>query len=251
MIVSQYFQQAPTRMLLSWSNLPSSVYYYKSTGGKPGVKASSHTWKQDGELVENQVVIEQIKDILSQEFCCYGYENVTGELRKLDYYINKKKVYRLMDEHNLLLGKVIRTSGKRKFVQHRKIQASYPMEYLCLDIKYVYVHGEKQNFYLLTIIDVFSRKVVDQIFQKSIKQIDVINAFRRINNEYGIKGVTIRNDNGSQFIANNIKQYLRTAEANQEFTHIATPEENSYIEAFHSIIQREVIERYELSLIHI
>jgi transposase InsO family protein len=247
MIVSQYIQQAPTRMLLSWSNLPSSVYYYKSTGGKPGVKASSHTWKQDGDWVENQVVIEQIKDILSQEFCCYGYENVTGELRKLDYCINKKKVYRLMDEHNLLLGKVIRTSGKRKFVQHRKIQAAYPMEYLCLDIKYVYVHGEKRNFYLLTIIDVFSRKIVDQIFQKSIKQIDVINAFRRINNEYGIKGVTIRNDNGSQFIANNVKQYLRTAEANQEFTHIATPEENSYIEAFHSIIQREVIERYEFS----
>ena len=247
MIVSQYIQQAPTRMLLSWSNLPSSVYYYKSTGGKPGVKASSHTWKQDGDWVENQVVIEQIKDILSQEFCCYGYENVTGELRKLDYCINKKKVYRLMDEHNLLLGKVIRTTGRRKFVQHRKIQASYPMEYLCLDIKYVYVHGEKRNFYLLTIIDVFSRKIVDQIFQKSIKQIDVINAFRRINNEYGIKGVTIRNDNGSQFIANNVKQYLRTAEANQEFTHIATPEENSYIEAFHSIIQREVIERYEFS----
>lgn len=105
----------------------------------------------------------------------------------------------------------------------------------------------KTKIYLLTIIDVFSRKIVDQIFQKSIKQIDVINAFRRINNEYGIKGVTIRNDNGSQFIANNVKQYLRTAEANQEFTHIATPEENSYIEAFHSIIQREVIERYEFT----
>ena len=44
-----------------------------------------------------------------------------------------------------------------------------------------------------------------------------------------------------------VKQYLRTAEANQDFTHIATPEENSYIEAFHSIIQREVIERYEFT----
>jgi hypothetical protein len=64
---------------------------------------------------------------------------VTGELRKLSYHINEKKVYRLMDEQNLLLGKVIRTSGKRKFVQHRKIMASYPMEYLCLDIKYIYV----------------------------------------------------------------------------------------------------------------
>ncbi len=44
-----------------------------------------------------------------------------------------------------------------------------------------------------------------------------------------------------------VNQYLRTAEANQDFTHIATPEENSYIEAFHSIIQREVIERYEFT----
>jgi transposase InsO family protein len=236
---------APASTLLSWVNLSGSVYYYKNKEGKRGVKPSTHTFKQDGSMVENQVVIEEIKDILSQEFCCYGYENVTGELRKLDYYINEKKVYRLMDEQNLLLGKVIRTSGKRKFVQHRKIAATYPMEYLCLDIKYIYVHADKRNYYLLTILDVFSRRTVDQIFQKSIRQMDVINAFRRIREEYGIKGVTIRNDNGSQFIANSVKQYLKAAEAHQEFTHIATPEENSYIEAFHSIVQREVVDRYE------
>ncbi|MDP3467342.1 MAG: DDE-type integrase/transposase/recombinase [Daejeonella sp.] len=119
------------------------------------------------------------------------------------------------------------------------------MEYLCLDIKYIYVHADRRNYYLLTILDVFSRRTVDQIFQKSIRQMDVINAFRRIQQLYGIKGVTIRNDNGSQFIANSVKQYLRAAEANQEFTHVATPEENSYIEAFHSIVQREVVDRYE------
>ncbi|MFD2162305.1 hypothetical protein ACFSJU_07860 [Paradesertivirga mongoliensis] len=66
------------------------------------------------------------------------------------------------------------------------------MEYLWLDIKYVYVHADKRNYYLLTILDVFSLKAVDQIFQKRNRQIDVMNAFRRINKEYGIKGVTIR-----------------------------------------------------------
>jgi len=245
MIGSQFKHLVPSSTLLSWINMPGSVYYYKNKDGKRGAKPSTHTFKLDGSMVENQAVVEGIKDILAQEFCCYGYENVTGELRKLDYHINKKKVYRLMSEQNLLLGRVIRTSGKRRFVQHRRIQASYPMEYLCLDIKYIYVHADKRNYYLLTILDVFSRKTVDQIFQKSIRQIDIINAFRRINQEYGIKGVTIRNDNGSQFIANNVKQYLRTAEANQEFTHIATPEENAYIEAFHSIVQREVVDRFE------
>ena len=69
--------------------------------------------------------------------------------------------------------------------------------------------------------------------------------FRIINLQYGIKGVTIRNDNGSQFIANDVKHFLYSSEAKQEFTHIATPEENAYIEAFHSIVQREVIDRFE------
>ena len=40
---------------------------------------------------------------------------------------------------------------------------------------------------------------------------------------------------------------MRSSEANQEFTHIATPEENAYIEAYHSIYDREVLQRFELS----
>lgn len=250
MIVSNYQASAPTTDLISWVNLPKSSFYYKPSDGKRGAKPSVFTIKQDGSSVENIVVIEEIKEILSQEFCCYGYHNVTAELRDKDYVINDKKVYRLMDEHNLLLGKVIRSSGKRQFVRHRKIEATRPMEYLCLDIKYVWVAGEYKNYYLLTVLDVFTRIAVEQIFQKSVRKIDVINVFRRINNKFGIKGVTIRNDNGSQFIANDVKRFLRAAEANQEFTHVATPEENSYIEAFHSIVQREIVDRYEFISIY-
>ena len=231
--------------LLSWVDLSKSSFYYKSSDGKRGAKPSVCTFRQDGTLVDDTKVIDQIKGILSQEFCCYGYHNVTDELREMGYIINHKKVYRLMKEQNLLLGKVISTSGKRQFVKHRKIEATRPMEYLCLDIKYVWVAGESRNYFLLTVLDVFTRIAIEQIFQKSIRKMDVINIFRRINSAFGIKGVTVRNDNGSQFIANDVKQFLRTAEANQEFTHIATPEENAYIEAFHSIVQREVIDRFE------
>jgi hypothetical protein len=92
---------------------------------------------------------------MGKEFYCYGYENVTGELRRLNYHVDEKKVYRLTDEHELLLGKVIRTSGKRRFVQHRKITASYPMEYLFMDIKCIYVHADRRTYYLLTILDVY------------------------------------------------------------------------------------------------
>jgi len=245
MVMKQFQDRVNITQLVKWLSIPRSVYYYKAKVNKPGPKPSLFTLKADGSKVCNSKVVEDIKLILSEPFVMYGYENVSVELKQVYHYIiNKKKVYRLMDEQKLLLGKVIRTSGKREFVQHRKINASKPMEHLCLDIKYVWVHGEKRFYYLLSIMDVYSRRILAWLFQKSIRKMDVINLFRQLNQQYSIKDVYVRNDNGSQFIANDVKSYLRSVEAKQEFTHIATPEENSYIEAFHSIVQREVIDRF-------
>jgi putative transposase len=201
------------------------------------------THKRDGTDVSNTEVVDEIKRIVSGEFVCYGYQNVTVDLKALDYIINHKKVYRLMDENQLLLGKVIKTTGKREFVQFRKITAVRPMEYLCWDIKYIWVTGEHKNYYLLSLMDIYSRRILDWIFQGSVRKIDVVKMISRIDLTDGLKGVTVRNDNGSQFIANKVRHYLRTLEARQEFTHIATPEENSYIEAYHSILDREVVQR--------
>ena len=57
---------------------------------------------------------------------------------KKEYLINKKKVYRLMKENNLLLGTVIKPTGKREYIKFRRIKATNPLEYLCWDIKYVW-----------------------------------------------------------------------------------------------------------------
>jgi transposase InsO family protein len=244
-MVKQFEDKTPVQDLCRWANLPRSIYYYKPSDGRRGFLPSTATFKADGSSVSNETVIEQIKTVLSGEFVCYGYQKVTEQLRQMQFIINHKKVYRLMGENNLLLGKVIKTSGKRKFVKHRRITASRPMEYLCLDIKYLWVQGENRFYFLLTIIDVYSRKVLRWILQKSVRKMDVIKLFYSIDLEYGIKGVNVRNDNGSVFLANVVKEYLRKAEANQEFTHIATPEENAYIEAYHSILESEVVQRFE------
>jgi transposase InsO family protein len=237
--------KASVKELCKWVTLALSSLYYKPSDGKPGIKQSIFTLKQDGSVVSNEQVVEDVKAALNRELCCCGYHKITSDLRDMSYIIKHKKVYHLMDESNLLLDKVIRTNGKRDFVQYRKINAQRPIEYICLDIKYLWVYGEKRNYYLLTILDVYSRKVLCQILQASIRKMDVINLLRQLNLTYGIKGVTVRNDNGAQFIANNVRKFLKSAEAKQEFTHIATPEENAYIEAFHSIEQKEVVERKE------
>ena len=245
-MVQRYSDRAPVRLVSGWLRLPVSTYYYKPHPGPRGKRASTHTLFK-GELVPNDVVIETIKGLISGPYNAYGYESVTDDLRVLGYLINHKKTYRLMDVHKLLLGKVIRTSGKRTWVQYRKIDANKPMEYLCLDIKYVWVQGEGRWYYLLSIMDVYSRKILHWIFQKSVRKSDVINMFRWLHLVYDLKGVVIRNDNGSQFLANQVRVFLTQLEARQEFTHVATPEENAYIEAFHSILQRELIDRYEFS----
>jgi putative transposase len=244
-MVKQFEAQATVQQLCSWVNLPRSIFYYEPSQGKRGFKPSTVTFKQDGSCLSNETVVEEIRQILGQEFVCYGYQKVAVELKNKLFIINHKKVYRLMDENNLLLGKVIKTSGKREFVKHRKITATRPIEYLCLDIKYIWVHGEGRFYYLLTILDVYTRKVLRWIFQRSVRKMDVILLFYSIDLEHGIKGVYVRNDNGSVFIANAVREYLRKAEAIQQFTHIATPEENAYIEAYHSILEAEVIQRFE------
>ena len=231
--------------LCQWSCISRSNYYY-TPGEKPvGRKPSTHTMRHDGMLVSNETVVAEIKQKLGVEFMdSYGYEYMCVELQK-QFVINHKKVYRLMNENNLLLSKAIKCAGARQFARVRTIESTYAMEYLSMDIKYVWTEGEKRNHYLLTIIDVFSKRVVESVLKKSIRKHDVIQMLKRIDLRNGIKGVTIRNDNGPQFIANLVKNFLRTAEVRQEFSHPATPEDNSYIEAFHSILQRMVIDKYE------
>ena len=188
-----------------------------------------------------------IRHLLDIEFNALGYEYITYELKK-EYLINKKKVYRFMQEHNLLLGTMIQpTTGKREFVKFKRIEATKPLEYLCWDIKYVWIQGERRNYYLLSVIDVYSRKILDWVFQGSIRQMDLINLLRRVNQSNEPKGVILRNDNGSQFIAHSVRNFLKNSEVKQEFTHVATPEENSYIEAFHSILEHDVISRNEFA----
>lgn len=250
----QQFQHIATvskQDLLIWSGVPRSSFYYKRGDGVRGRKPSTMTVTQEGELVENTVVLQDVESILQQEFCCYGYKNVQDTLKDKGYIINHKKVYRLMKLHNLLFNRKIGSIGvPRQFVRFRKIKAEKPLEHLCMDIKYIHIHGAQRNALLLTVIDAYSRKVLIHMLRFNIKKGDVIVLLSLLLLEYKIKGITIRNDNGSQFIAGVVRQFLKDKGVNQEFTHVATPEENAYIEALHSNIQREVVERFEFESIY-
>jgi putative transposase len=58
--------------------------------------------------------------------------------------------------------------------------------------------------------------------------------------------VTVRSDNGSQFVAKMVREFLAEMKLIQEFTRPATPQQNGHIEAWHSIIERSICQRMEL-----
>lgn len=227
-----------------------STFYYKQTFGHQGRKPSTVTVKRDGSIVSNtEVVNTLVRDVYSEEFNRYGYILSTEELHEMGFIINHKKVYRLMDESGLLLEKVKSGQLNCQWVLWRVIPDAKPLDYVCMDIKYIYIHGQRRNAFLLAIVDVATRYALGWSLRFSMRHPHVIMLLDGILNHYPTKKVTLRTDNGSQFIAHGLRKYLEDKPVSHEFTHVATPEENAYVESFFSNVERDVIGKYEFESI--
>ena len=145
----------------------------------------------------------------------------------------------------LLHTKITRNRRGKEFVKYRKVKATAPYEHLQIDIKYIYVYGESRNSLLASIIDVYNREILSHKFQHSIKKYDVCKMIDDVLNKYPkVVSATLRSDNGAQFEATMFRNYLDLKGINQEYTHVATPQENAYIESYHSIIERELCKKF-------
>src|SRR5690606_14387288 len=234
--------------LIDMVGMVHSSYYRKPTNGRKGNRPSKYTYHSEKGLVDQDGVIESAKSILKHPFIDCGYRLMTAYLQRDGYTINHKKLYRIMKEANLLkLEERINRSGSgRKFVKFRKVITSRPFECLEMDIKMVWIPSTGKNAYLLSVIDVHTRRILADLFSYSIKQKEVIQLLSLLFMDYQYPvSIVIRSDNGSQFIAKSVREYLELIGVSQEFTHVATPEENAHIEAYHGILKKEVFDRYE------
>ena len=225
-----------------------SSYYRRPSLGRKGNKPSEFTFNKSKGLVSQDAVIRSVKDILSNEFIDCGYRLMTSYLQREGYLINHKKLYRIMREDSLLKleNRINRSGSGRKFVKYRKVITVRPFQCIEMDIKMVWIPSVGKNAYLLSIIDVHTRRILKDYFSFSIKQNKVITFLSDLFLEYQYpESVVIRSDNGSQFIAKSVREYLGLIGVQQEFTHVATPEENAHIEAYHGILKKEVFQRFD------
>lgn len=234
--------------LIKMVGIVASSYYRETSLGKKGNRPSEFTLHESDGKVCQSTVVKAIKDILEHEFIDCGYRLMTSYLKRDGYHINHKKLYRIMKEEGLLKldNRINRSGSGRKFVKFRKVKTTRPMECLEMDIKMVWIPNVGKNAYLLSIIDVHTRVILKDYFSFNVKQTDVITLLSQLFKDFDYpESVVIRSDNGSQFIAKNVREYLEMIGVEQEFTHVATPEENAHIEAYHGILKKEVFARFE------
>jgi hypothetical protein len=194
--------QITVGLVLKLCQISRSSFYYKSTNKykKVGRNLSQITFLRTGGFVADTIVIDEIKELFTQEFVDYGYYKTTIFLKNSkNFVINHKKVYRLMKENNLLFANNRKNStSKRQWVTQLVPDPKTEFSYFEFDIKYVYIQGKRKNAQVLTVLDVFSRWNMGQTIKWQMDYKDVITLFDSIFAQFQLpKNFFVRNDNGS------------------------------------------------------
>ncbi len=229
------------------TGLTKNQFYYIDKGTKPGKSVSHITpWRDPSSLinyeVDNRDVVQKIVEIKLDPDHTNWYRMITRTLQILGYYINHKKVYRLMKEYVLL--ELARKRTGRDFVKYRRVNPDGPLRVIEMDIKYVWVYEVNKYAFILTIIDTFTRYVLHWVVGYTMRSVQVMEAWECVIEHYfqaaGLlaKGVDIeiRNDNGKQFNSNVVIDFFKENKLHQVFTHPYTPEENGHVESFHKTL---------------
>jgi transposase InsO family protein len=251
MIIAQSFinEQHPKYKILKWCGIARSSFYYCPKTGARGRKPYAEIKNNIDQVVEKQVVISIIERLFENPFVDYGYYKTYIHLKKKEYLvISKHQVYAIMKDADLLRSRYHLSSkkDKRNCVQDLLPVTDTPFNYLEFDIKYVWVSGQRRNVQILTVLDVYSRWQMGHFIAFQIRKEDVIRLFDEIFSNFAVPSkITVRNDNGSQFIAQEVQDYFTNKKVIQEFTKPATPQQNSHIESYHSIIESAVCQRFE------
>lgn len=243
-------------LVLRFAGLKKSTYYYhlsierrgKTNPFRPGRPLVGYSIKTDGRKISDDEIKEYIMKALEDEAFYYGYHKITHHLKN-NYWliINHKKVYRLCKELKILKKqRTIKPKIRSKISVNRIVKKSN--ELWESDIKYGYISDEDKFFFVLSIIDVFDRSIVDYYMGYSCTGSDAAvllkrSLLKRSLFESESKPV-IRTDNGPQFISNAFEDSCAEINVYHERIPNKTPNKNAHIESFHRIFQDECIGAY-------
>jgi putative transposase len=181
---------------------------------------------------------------LSRENPRYGYRRVWALLRREGWEVNKKRVLRLWREQGLKVPqkqhKSRRLVGSSENGVTRR-RAEYPGHIWSYDFAMDSTE-DGRRLKVMPVVDEYTRECLSLEGERSIKAYGVIDTLRRLFIERGEPDY-IRSDNGPEFIAEAIKEWLAISGVKTLYIEPGSPWENAYSETFISRMRDELLER--------
>jgi transposase InsO family protein len=178
---------------------------------------------------------------LSEEHPRYGYRRITVVARREGSLINAKRVQRVRRHYGLQVRKKQRKLRRRGLSTAQRQRAEHPRHVWSWD----FVEDQTENgtrFRMLTLIDEYTRECLAMHIAWSIRAVDVITTLEAAIALYGAPE-HIRSDNGPEFIAYAIGDWLKDNQIKAIYIEPGAPWENGYIESFHDKLRDECLNR--------
>jgi transposase InsO family protein len=189
---------------------------------------------------ESRTLGQEIKG-LSQKHPRYGYRRITALLRREGHEVNAKRVQRIRRKEGLQVSRKQRKLRRLGLSTAERQRAEHANHVWSWD----FVEDQTENgtrFRMLTLIDEHTRECLAMHVDWSIRAVDVITVVEAAIARYGAPA-HLRSDNGPEFIAYAIQDWLGEQNVKTIYITPGSPWENAYIESFHDKLRDECLNR--------
>lgn len=180
------------------------------------LRISRSVWyyKEQGETEMNLKLMRLI-DEQFLETPCYGSRQMARHLRRQGYWVNRKRVKRLMQKMGLT-AIYQKPNTSKPHPEHRiypyllrGLEITKPNQVWCADITYISMR--KGFLYFVAIMDWYSRKVLSWRLSNTLDSEFCVAALKEAMTKYGKPGI-FNTDQGSQFSSLEFTETLRDSD---------------------------------------
>ena len=178
---------------------------------------------------------------LARSFGRYGYKRITGLLQMAGWSVNAKRVQRIWRAEGLKVPKRQPKRGRlwlndgsciRLRPEHRNHVWAY-------DFVAERTH-DGRPLKLLTVVDEYTRECLAIVVARRIRSHEVLMTLSDLFLQYDVPE-HIRSDNGPEFVAKAVREWLADLGVTTLFIEPASPWENGYIESFNGKLRDELL----------
>jgi len=201
------------------------------------------TQRHQPRIAEDEEALTRAIIGLAEQYGRYGYRRITAMLYREGWQVNHKRVERLWRREGL---KVPNKQPKRarlwlndgSCIRLRPCRKNHVWAY---DFVACRTH-DGRALKMLTIIDEYSRECLAIDVERRFRSDDVLAKLTELFIRYG-PSEYIRSDNGSEFTAIAVREWLGKVGAKTLFIEPGSPWENGYNERFNGSLGDEVLKR--------